>query len=512
MNAEEKIQRLREIYQLAEANGDQRAMDRARTGLYDILRKQEIRKNIGPGEAVAAGVANKAASLVEGGVMALGKAGAAASGEPSPSVEWAEEERQKRQEAVAPLAEARPFAYGAGEIMPSMAIPGGAAPGFFKRAAGAAAAAGGERFVESGGDVDEALIAGGLGAAGNELGRLMSRAVVGRPTPQSARTPAHKAELERAERLGYEFTPATTVGDPHLEQVEAALGRDPLTSGPFIEIGQKNQNKANEIARRSVGLEGADKLTDDVLDERHATLGASFEKIVGGDKSFPITDDYYTGLEAVRDSVQEGLTSAPKKVKRVIDKLEERGKNQFMTVKEYQQLASDLAGLARSSKDPALTRALYKARDALDYEFEKEFGNLPGLREARQHWRALKDMERAKAISGGDFRPAVFYNYLRRGGKSVKPGPEINELAMAGHYGRNSVANSGTPTGASLQSVLSPSGITRAVLGNTVSRGYLKTNQPGSGPMAFYPLPEVSEMLLSRGGRTAAPGVLAPTE
>jgi hypothetical protein len=500
MNDEEKINRLREMHQLAEAAGDTEVQERIRNALYKLVRNKQVREETSPGKAFLVGAANKVISVAEGAGMLYDRFGL---GGPDSRVgDVARENRAAREERMEPLREARPFSYGAGNIAPSLAIPGGGATRIAPRLAGAAAAAGGEEYVESGGDPTRAAVAAGAGVLGNEVARLGGRLAFGPPSNPNTLTSAHREQLNKAKELGYRHTPATIAQDPRLHQFEAAASRDPFMSGPFIEkVDQPNQEVANRMAREAIGLEGSDKITDDILQERHATLGSEFERVVGKNQSFPITDSYYQALDQIEGKLSEGVRLDSSSASTALDRLRAKGEQQYMTVADYQQTVSDLASLARSTTDPATERVLYAARDALDYEFDKTFGDLPGLVEARAKWRNLRDMERSKAISSGDFRPTVFYNYRRRGGKHVKPGTPLNDLAITANYGRNPVPNSGTPTGQAVQTVAGPLGVARLLAGPMVSGGYLAQ---GNAPMAHYPLPNISDILMPKMGREAA--------
>jgi len=499
MDNEKKIDRLREMYQLAEAAGDTEVMERIRGALYKLVRDNQVREDTSPGQAFLVGAANKVAALAEGTGMLYDRFGLG--GPDSQIGDIARESRAAREARMEPLREARPLSYGAGNIAPSLAIPGGGAARIAPRLAGAAAAAGGEEYVESGGDPARAAAAAGAGVLGNEAARLGGRLAFGPPSTPEIMTPAHREQLRKARDLGYRHTPATIALDPQLQQFEAAASRDPFMSGPFTErIDRPNQEVSNRIARRAIGLEGSDKITDDILAERHATLGNEFERIVGKTQSFPITSSYYQALDQIERRLSEGIRLDSSSASTALDRLRAKGEQQYMTVSDYQQTVSDLASLARGTTDPATERVLYAARDALDYEFNKAFGDLPELVEARTRWRNLRDIERSKAISAGDFRPTVFYNYRRRGGKHVVPGTPINDLSIAANYGRNPVPNSGTPTGQAVQTIAGPLGIARLLAGPMVSGGYLAQR---NAPMAYFPLPNVSDILMPRLGREA---------
>jgi hypothetical protein len=204
-----------------------------------------------------------------------------------------------------------------------------------------------------------------------------------------------------------------------------------------------------------------------------------------------------------------------------IERLIEKAELHYMSVKEYQQLSSDLARLARNTDDPAMERAMYKMRDALDFEFQKAFPDESvELKEARKHWRNLRDLEQSKALDGGDFRPVVMYNYLRNRYGRVVPeaegGGEFNDIATTAKTFRNKTPNSGTPTAQALSDFAGASPMGKAFLlgGNAASRAYMsplmnwmfrETSLPTAGGRVS--LASMADMLARRSGRSYGAGL-----
>ena len=518
MNSEEQALKFRRAYQLAVAIGDEDTANKIRTRVAGILPQWDKQRS-----------AQEAASADFGPVMGPMLVGAGKKltdwgGGAKKGFDWitgdksgmAEQDllRQQREAEFAPLRAESPIASSVGEMLPSMALPGGTAKGLATRAIQAGAVSGVDEFAASGGSVGDAAQAAAFGVAGNEAGRLASRLTMGGsvgPDAARANSPVHKDQVARADEIGWKLTPANRRDLPRLHQIEAGLARDPFTSGPFLDMEVANQAIANRTARKAIGLEGADKIDDYTLDLRHKELGAQFNELVGKGKGFvPLTDDFINKLDEVDAAYQRGLLRDPK-LSSLIENFRNIANDQYISVDAYQQYASDLAKLARRSDDGGMQRALYELRDGLDYEFEKEFGRMPELREVRDQWKNLKDIERSKALSSGDFRPTVFYNYARNRSGRVAPGRDLNDISQMAHYFKNPVPNSGTPTGQAVQAMVDASPVSRMIrmAGRPLSDAYLGTGGRMEIPSALgvnipHPLPEISEMVGGRVGREGA--------
>ena len=527
---DEKERRLRYLYQMAEAAGDTEVMDQIRAKMFNVVRDRQVRSEVSKPRAALIGAANSVIDLGEGAAMLYGNLGL---DENSNIGDAAAQHRQARQQRMEPLESARPKAFGAGEMAPSMAIPGGGASTLIPRLGGAALAAGGEEYVRSGGNTSQAIEAALYGAAGNEAGRLAARATFGGPLSEDEITDLKirpnptetvgKANVRRAEEQGIILTPAAKSNNPWLAQIEASQSRNPMMSGPYLKIQAKNQASYNRIARKSLGLPPTSEPIDEfTIDELHIDLGQKFERLVGGNESFYVSPEFFDQMQDLRERARKGITRDPKaieKIDNVIEKVAnlDNGKLRPITVSDYQQTSSDLARLARKTDDPEMERVLYGIREALDYSFEKAYpstGKTKELREVRDKWRRLREIEESKSLDGGNFRPTVMYNYIRNKHGRVNPnaGP-IENLATSAHTFRDRIPNSGTPTGASIQDFMqAPLGSKALMLGgNSISNAYLQSGgflAPGprifgksTNPAATFWLPTTADILAPRTGR-----------
>lgn len=414
-----------------------------------------------------------------------------------------ERSRAIREKTMQPLEEARPISTTIGEILPSFAVPGGAAGGLARRALTSGLAGGGYEYAASGGDLGRAAIAAPASAVGNEAGRLLGRYFLGQGAraandlgPNRGASPEHTRMVGEAQEVGLGLTPAQQTGNPVLAQYESSMKRSPYMSGPFFRAMEGNQELANRTAREAMGLQGDDLITDAVLRARHQDLGAEFERLVGGDETFPISTDFADRIDAIRQEYGRGLTRRPQ-TRRMLENMRQLSDDQYISVQDYQQIASDLASTARSTarKDAPGGRALYAAREALDDEFDATFGDLPDLQRNRRFWRRLRQIEESRAIdSGGQFRPGVFARYLKRPsqGRGVvwdqEPIGRLSEIAL--HF-QDAIPDSGTPTGMSVPDFLDAPLWRKVIMGGGggISGAYLQAPHLATGPGTLGYLP-----------------------
>lgn len=487
----------------------------------------DVARDTDPFEAAMVAAGSQFANLGEGARMIAGDV----MGKP----EWrqgAEAERTERERIMAPLEKESPIATGIGSALPTMAVPGGAGRTILGRALGSGLVSGGEAAIESGGSLNSDVVMSTLGGVvGNEAGAragkwlfgsnraeqrpgLTSRALGGDnppPAPPEVTMPSgHSDMVAQAMKNGLALTPAQKYHNPQLAQVEASLARNPFFSGPFMELAAGNVDRANVVARGAIGIGGAGPVTDDVIDEARTVVGKKISDVLGNKAAFPITTDYFDAVDNVAKEYGQGVTRG-KKIDKILGNMREIGNRQFMTVDEYQKSASDLAELARGNKNPEAKRALRGLRSALDFEFEKAYGELPELQEARQQWAHIRGLELSGAVSGGEFNPSKYYTYLKRqnAGKAPK-GSDIADLSRVSRYfTAGAVPNSGTPTGQAVIDFMNagPVGMGIRMAGGAASNAYMAMPRAIVGPGASNMMPHAArsaaDILVPRIGRAA---------
>lgn len=503
-----KIQRAVSARSLVPPESAQELETSIKTGIPSALRREQMRADYNPLQAAAISAGSEGQRIGEGARMLFGG---------PETVAKAQADRAERERIMAPLENARTTATMVGKAVPGAAVPGGAAGGILRRILTAAFGSGAYEGVASGGDTAATGMAAAGGAAGGGIGHLLNRYFVGNPKnirPGGPLSGEHGRRVGQAEQLGFELTPAQRAGNNEtLAQFEAGLARSPYSSAPFSELAGGNATRANEIARQSVGLPGDDLITDEVLESAHDKIGAEFKKLVGEDKSFPIQQSFYDDLVDI-EAKYGGSVTRGNRFKKIADNMRELGNGQYITVKDYQRQASDLARAARSANtgdagmDPAFGNALQEARNTLDRQFDDAFGDLPELRDNRAKYRRLKQLEKPGVIRQGNVSLPSLYNVIKRQENGrVRGGGDLDTAAKVGSYMASSVPNSGTPTAMAIQNFQNSGMLGRAQMlgGNPLAAAYLRSGglTAGTGARGYTPLPvaKATDVLAPLAGR-----------
>ncbi|MCU0810603.1 MAG: hypothetical protein MUE59_06135 [Thiobacillaceae bacterium] len=433
---------------------------------------------------------------------------------------------QERQRMLGPLEEAHPIATTAGTMLPDMAVPGGAAGGLLRRAATAALSGLGTEFAAAGGDMglgDAAAIAG-LSAAGSLAGSGLSRIGTGRADIRAGAGPVppeHVGMVQRADALGYRTTPGEREMNRTLQKLEAGWERNPYMGRAFDALREGNQDLANGIARRAIGIQTPGMITDEVLEASHKRIGTALRD-AAGTAPVALGDDFVDALADIELRHAKVFADTDgERIRTMVNKaLDRAASGKPLDVDEYLLQTSELARLQRSSREhPDVARAASELRDALDQAFDASApGQLPAVREAKAQWRALKELEAPGVLKGGNLSAATLHNKLERlqGGR-VRGERPLDEVARLGHHFASTVPNSGTPTGLAMQNFLQagPLGKAQMLLGEGLGKLYLSPLGRGlvQSPGLFgYPVPglgwklpggalDAAGLLMQRGGR-----------
>lgn len=174
---------------------------------------------------------------------------------------------------------------------------------------------------------------------------------------------------------GFQLTPGQATGSRALQQMEAKLESQPMTSGTFNRIKDANQAQLNRFAAKSIG-ERTDNLTSDVLESAKDRIGNIY-KMVADERPRSIDPDQFLGRLAQIEDDFAGLIYSPDGnqispldnplIKRMFG-YAESGK---ATGKQLQDLASRLgkAGadqMTSASGNRQLGMAMLQAKDIAD--------------------------------------------------------------------------------------------------------------------------------------------------
>lgn len=184
----------------------------------------------------------------------------------------------------------------------------------------------------------------------------------------AALTRSQQQLLGRGKELGMKFTPGQATGSRALQQMEAKLESQPMTSGPFFALKDANQKALNREVAASFG-EAADTVDDVVLNRAMTRLGNVFEA-AKDDIARPIEPQRFLSFYANMQDEVRGITKGFESHDLVQDlvKLANTG---AATGKQLQPLTSKLGKAAykemtQQSGDRELGLALYQVKDFVD--------------------------------------------------------------------------------------------------------------------------------------------------
>jgi hypothetical protein len=178
---------------------------------------------------------------------------------------------------------------------------------------------------------------------------------------------SRKEALKKGTQLGFKVTPGQATGSKSLQQLEAKLESQPMTSGTFNEIKAKNQTVLNRVAAKAIG-EKSDVVDAALLGKAQQRIGGVY-KLVADDKPRIINpDDFLNKIAAIEDEFEGVATVANNPL---VNKLLDYATKNQITGKQAQDLASKIGRVASNnmttqSGDRELGLALFKVKDYVD--------------------------------------------------------------------------------------------------------------------------------------------------
>ena len=125
------------------------------------------------------------------------------------------------------------------------------------------------------------------------------------PTDTGFLSEGQRKIMEWGRENGFRLTPGQASGSRGLQQLEAKLESQPMTSGTFNNIKQGNQSQLNRFAARSIG-ENTDSLSSDVLEAAKDRISGVY-KMVADDRARKINPDQFLGRLAQIEDDFSGL-------------------------------------------------------------------------------------------------------------------------------------------------------------------------------------------------------------
>lgn len=280
-------------------------------------------------------------------------------------------------------------------------------------------------------------------------------------------TESQAAALARGQELGFRTTPGQASGSKGLQQLEAKLESQPMTSGRFWAIKDHNQQNLNGIVARSIG-ERSNVVDDVVMGRARERIGGVFER-AATDAPRTLDQDAFLGSLARIEDHYSGMLPGNESIAKnpLVSQLFDLVSRGQASGRQLHALSSRLGRLSRSqmtSKDGnrELAMALGDVKDLADDMLGQ---GLPPemqaeLRTARQQWRTLLQLESPGVVntSSGNVSGPSLANFLARSDKNgFIYGGNQSPLYSAARFAqafRPIVGDSGTATRAPLNGVI----------------------------------------------------------
>lgn len=329
-------------------------------------------------------------------------------------------------------------------------------------------------------------------------------------------TQAQKATLERGKQMGFKVTPGQQTGSRALQQLEAKLESQPMTSGAFNAIKDNNQKVLNRAAARAIG-EDADVLDAGVLEKALDRIGGVYN-MVKVDKPAPINPDDFLGRLSSIEGEFEGLANVT--AHPLVNKFVGYAEKGAATQRQLADLSSKLGRVANNQMtgaagDRELGLALFQVKDMADDMLE---GNLTGetlkqFQKARGEYRNLMLLTSRQGVinpssgnvAGGSLASAL-QSKDKRGFMFNKNQSELYDAARFAQAFRPIVGDSGTAT----RSVLpTPTDFVLSLPFNLATRAY--TSAPAvsvTNTMQNGMAPNMSPLMLRRMQDASRTGLL----
>lgn len=300
------------------------------------------------------------------------------------------------------------------------------------------------------------------------------------PDESAGLTPTMQRVMDRGRTMGMRMTPGQATGSRALQQLEAKLESQPMTSGPFNTLKANNASVLNRSAAEAIGETG--NVVDDV------TLGRAAERIgqvfddVGDDVARQVDPrqfvNFLQGLQQETRGLVSGLTSHP-----LVEDVINFASDGSATGQQLASLSSKLGKVAYNnmstpSGDRQLGIALYGVKDYVDDLLAQGLSpeRAQALAGARTQYRNLMLLTQRVGVvnpASGNVNGRSLANTLqskdRRGYTFGGNQSELYDAARFSQAFAPIVGDSGTATRMPLQGVTDL--LTRAV-GNVGARAY----------------------------------------
>lgn len=285
----------------------------------------------------------------------------------------------------------------------------------------------------------------------------------------------------------FRLTPGQAGGSRALQQMEAKLESQPMTSGVFNEIKDSNQRLINRRVAESIGVRNSDIVDTNVLNQAHERADRVYSMVRRTGNRTIDPDNFLSGLGRIENEYQ-GLLFANGKPYSVMDsplvsRLFNYAQSGEATAEQLVDLSSKLGKAARSQMisgngDRQLGMALSEVKDMADELIAQGLNGRTQrvFAQARGNYRNLMTLESRVGIvnpSSGNVSGANLANTLQQKdkagfllGRNQSPMYDAARLAQAF---KPLVGDSGTATRSALPS---PTDFVLSLPFNVATRAY----------------------------------------
>jgi len=233
-------------------------------------------------------------------------------------------------------------------------------------------------------------------------GGQITPGVVGADT-SAALTEAQKAILDRGKAMGFKTTPGQETGSRSLQQMEARLESNPMTSGAFNTIKDTNQKVLNRATAQAIGVDAAE-LSNPVLAKAQNQISAVYNKVAS--PNVQKLDQMYVmnGIDLI-DNAFEGLTTQPLKSNIFVKQLQEFAAKGEATSNQLATLSSKIGKRAKNERttangDRELGEALFQIKEIVDDQLAAGLSaaDQAAFKTARSNYRNLMTVRTSSGV------------------------------------------------------------------------------------------------------------------